>query len=64
MIIYYDEKYSVLDIVYLIRLNSNFTLPKQTEEYSELSFKEISKVKDIFHEESVVNTSKILLNFL
>ena len=64
MINYYDQKYSVLDIAYLIRLNCNFTLPKATEEYSELSFKEISKVKDIFHRESVVVTSKVLLNLL
>ena len=64
MIIYYDQKCSVLDITYLIRLNCNFTLPKASEEYSEISFKEISKVKDIFHRESVVVTSKVLLNHL
>jgi len=64
MINYYDEKSSVLDIAYLIYLNCNFTLPNVTEEYSELSFKEISEVRDIFHRESAVVTSKVLLDLL
>ena len=64
MINYFDEKSSVLDVAYLISLNCNLTIPKKSEEYSELSFKDISKVKDLFFKRQVVATSRILLNLL
>ncbi len=64
MVNYFDHKSNILDIAYLVCLKSSSPLLKVSDEYSELSFIEISRAKIMFTKESSVETSKVLLNLL